>query len=96
MPLVLYGPRGLEALYRTLQPIIGRLTFEVAVVELAADASLPRAGYELRTFPVVHGAVALGYALVEEERPGRFDVAIADSLGVPAGRSAARCRTGRR
>ena len=85
VPLALYGPRGLEALYRTLQPIIGRLGFEVAIVELAADASLPRAGYELRTFPVLHGAVALGYALVEEERPGRFDVAIADSLGVPAG-----------
>jgi ribonuclease Z len=85
VPLVLYGPRGLESLYRTLQPVIGRLTFEVAIVELAADASLPRAGYELRTFPVLHGAVALGYALVEEERPGRFDVAVADSLGVPAG-----------
>ena len=27
----------------------------------------------------------LGYALVEEERPGRFDVAIADALGVPFG-----------
>ena len=81
VPLALYGPRGLEALYRTLQPIIGRLGFEVAIVELAADASLPRAGYELRTFPVLHGAVALGYALVEEERPGRFDVAIAELAG---------------
>jgi ribonuclease Z len=85
VPLALYGPRGLEPLYRTLQPIVGRLPFEVAVVELAADAALPRDGYELRTFPVRHRAAALGYALVEEERPGRFDVATADALGIPFG-----------
>ena len=85
LPLTLYGPRGLDELLRTLQRIFGRLTYEVAVVELAAGAALRRDGYELRTFPVRHGREALGYALVEEERPGRFDVATADALGVPFG-----------
>jgi ribonuclease Z len=85
LPLTLYGPRGLGELLGTLRRIFGRLTYEVAVVELAADASLPRDGYELRTFPARHGRDALGYALVEEERPGRFDVAIADAFGVPFG-----------
>jgi ribonuclease Z len=28
---------------------------------------------------------SVGYALIEEDRPGRFDVATADALGVPAG-----------
>jgi ribonuclease Z len=55
------------------------------VVELAAGAVLPRDGYELRTFPVRHGRDALGYALVEHERPGRFDVGVADALGIPFG-----------
>jgi ribonuclease Z len=85
LPLALYGPRGLDALLRSLGGIIGRLTYEVAVVEVAAGAVLPRDGYELRTFAVRHGREALGYALVEAERPGRFDVATADALGIPFG-----------
>ena len=37
---------------------------------------------------------SLGFALVERERPGRFDVDAADALGVPPGPSAACCRRG--
>jgi ribonuclease Z len=39
----------------------------------------------LSTFQVAHGVSALGYALVEPPRPGRFDVDAADALGVPNG-----------
>ena len=85
LPLTVYGPRGLDDLFQTLRRIFGRLTFEVAVVELAADAVLPRDGYELHTFPARHARESLGYAIVEQERPGRFDVATADALGVPFG-----------
>lgn len=85
VPLTLYGPRGLDELLHSLRRIFGRLTYEVVVVELAAGAVLPRDGYELRSFAVRHGRDALGYALVEDERPGRFDVATADALGVPFG-----------
>src|SRR5918994_1770136 len=70
----------------SLRRIFGRLTFEVDVVELAPEAVLARDGYALRTFPARHGRDAIGYALVEEERPGRFDVEAADALGVPSGR----------
>ena len=85
LPLSLYGPRGLDELLRSLARVIGRLSYEVAAVELAEGAVLPRDGYELRTFAVRHGRDAIGYALVEEDRPGRFDVATADALGVPFG-----------
>jgi ribonuclease Z len=34
---------------------------------------------------VRHGVSGVGYALVEAERPGRFDVEAADALGVPFG-----------
>jgi len=85
VPLTLYGPRGLDELLRSLSRIFGRLSYEVDVVELAEGAVLPRDGYELRTFAVRHGRDALGYALVEDERPGRFDVAAADALGIPFG-----------
>ena len=83
LPLTVYGPRGLDELFQSLRRIFGRLTFEVAVVELAADAVLPRDGYSLRTFPARHGRDAIGYALVEDARPGRFDVETADALGIP-------------
>jgi ribonuclease Z len=85
-PLTLHGPRGLEELLGTLRRVVGRLTYEVGVVELAAEAALARDGYELRTFPVRHGRDAIGYALVEHARSGRFDVEAADALGVPPGR----------
>jgi ribonuclease Z len=85
VPLTLYGPRGLDELLRSFARVIGRLSYEVAAVELAEGAVLPRDGYELRTFAVRHGREAIGYALVEEDRPGRFDVAVADTLGVPFG-----------
>ena len=42
-------------------------------------------GYRLATFAVEHRVRAVGYALVEEERPGRFDVDAANRLGVPDG-----------
>jgi ribonuclease Z len=94
LPVTIYGPRGLEELLGTLRRIFGRLPFDVRTVELAADASLPRDGYELRTFPARHGREALGYALVEEERPGRFDPVRARELGVQEGPQFGRLQRG--
>jgi ribonuclease Z len=39
----------------------------------------------VRSFPVEHRMVALGYALVEDVRPGRFDPEAAQRLGVAPG-----------
>jgi ribonuclease Z len=85
VPLTLYGPRGLDELLRSLARIFGRLSYEVDVIELAEGAVLPRDGYDLRTFAVRHGREALGYSLIEDARPGRFDVSAADALGIPFG-----------
>jgi ribonuclease Z len=85
IPLTIYGPHGLDELLGTLRRIFGRLTYPVETVELEPGASLPRAGYRLDAFAVDHGVPAVGYALVENARPGRFDVDVATSLGVPDG-----------
>ena len=86
LPLTVYGPRGLRSLFGTLERVFGRLTYEVTAVELEPGAALGRDRYRVEAFAVDHGVTALGYALVEEERPGRFDVDVATSLGVPDGR----------
>ena len=84
-PMTIYGPPGLHELFGALRRIFGRLTYPYELVELSPGAALERDEYRLVTFPVNHGVSAVGYALVERARPGRFDVVGADSLGVPEG-----------
>ena len=85
VPITIYGPAGLEQLFTSLRRIFGKLTYEYDLVELRPGDALERDGYRLTTFPVRHGVSSVGYALVEHERPGRFDVEAADALGVPFG-----------
>jgi ribonuclease Z len=84
-PVTIYGPPGLGELFGALRRIFGKLTYPYELVEIAPGDALERGDYTLSTFPVDHGVSAVGYALVEEARPGRFDVEAADALGVPAG-----------
>ena len=85
IPITIYGPRGLADLFMSLRRIFGKLTYRYELVELDPGATLERGEYELVTFPVEHGVNALGYALVERTRPGRFDADAADALGIPEG-----------
>jgi ribonuclease Z len=84
-PLSIYGPPGLRDLFATLRRVFGKLTYEVEVIELRPGEALDREDYRVLVFPVDHGVSAVGYALSEDERPGRFDVEAADELGVPHG-----------
>jgi ribonuclease Z len=86
LPLTVYGPKGLRDLFSRLKPFLGRLPYPLRTVELDAGDVLERGEYVVEAFAVDHGVAALGYAFVEGERPGRFDVAAADALGVPSGR----------
>jgi ribonuclease Z len=84
-PLTIYGPPGLTELFGALRRVFGKLTYRYELVELRPGERLDRDGYRLETFRVDHGVSGVGYALVEHERPGRFDVEAADALGVPFG-----------
>ena len=85
LPLTVYGPRGLKDLFSTLRRVFGRLPYALELVELMPGDVLERGEYNLVTFPVAHALESIGYALVEQPRPGRFDVETADALGVPSG-----------
>jgi ribonuclease Z len=94
LPLTVYGPPGLNDLFTTLKRIFGRLTYPHRLVELVPGDALERDGYVVEVFRTEHRVSGIGYSLVELPRPGRFDVAVADSLGVPAGPERGRLQHG--
>jgi ribonuclease Z len=85
LPITIFGPPGLHDLFAALRRIFGKLTYEYDLVELRPGDVLERGDYVLRTFAVEHGVSAVGYALVEKARPGRFDPEAAAALGIPHG-----------
>jgi ribonuclease Z len=84
-PITVHGPRGTRALLAALGVVVGRVTYPLDVVELSPGDTVEREGYRIEPFAVAHGTAAVGYALREDDRPGRFDVDAADALGVPDG-----------
>lgn len=84
-PLTVYGPRGLRDLFKTLSRLVGRIGFKLDLIELEPGDVVPRVGAEVRAFAVEHSVRACGYALVEANRPGRFDPEAAKRLGVQEG-----------
>jgi ribonuclease Z len=94
-PLTIYGPPGLRDLFGALRRIFGKLSFPLEHVELRPGDELERDDYVLRTFAVEHGVSAVGYALVEDPRPGRFDVEHAEALGIPFGPERGELQRGR-
>jgi ribonuclease Z len=84
-PLSVYGPPGLQRLFGGLRPIIGRTGYPLELVDLEPHAEIRFGSFLITPFPVKHRIEAYGYAFVEDERPGRFDVDAARELGVPEG-----------
>lgn len=84
-PLQLFGPVGVHGLMSDMQPLIGRLGYHLEVEELEGGDIVPHVDYEIEAFPVEHRTRALGYALLEDDRPGRFDPEEAIRLGVRPG-----------
>jgi ribonuclease Z len=84
-PLTVHGPPGLHEVMRLLRPVYGRLRYELDLVELGPGDSVRRDGYSVAAFAVEHRVAAYGYALWEDERPGRFDAEVAERLGVTPG-----------
>jgi ribonuclease Z len=84
-PLLIIGPEGLDQLMVTLHPLIGRLPFHLEVAETGAGEVLRDDDVVIRAFHTDHGVRSLGYAVVEDDRPGAFDVEAARALGVPDG-----------
>jgi ribonuclease Z len=86
-PLVVYTPQGTRTSVVELIHAVGTDPAYPVTVEEVAPGSVvrEREEYEIRAIEVQHDAPAVGYALCEADRKGRFDRERAEQLGVPAG-----------
>ncbi len=86
-PLVLYAPLGSRDTLGEVVRLGGgkRTHFPIEIREMEPGDRLSGVGYDVEALVVRHGTPALGFALREHPRPGRFDVEKARALGVPEG-----------
>jgi ribonuclease Z len=93
-PLTIHGPVGIANLLGSLRHVWGGVGFAVEIVELGPDELVERDEYVIEPFPVNHRGPAYGYALIEDDRPGRFDAELAERLGVTPGPDFGRLQRG--
>ena len=85
-PLILIGPPPAASfLPQVIRLGVEELALPVEIVEIAGGTALHGDGYRVEAFPTDHRIRSIGFSLVEDERPGRFDVEAARARGVPAG-----------
>jgi len=96
-PMTIYTPQGTGDQIKTLLTV-GEYepAFPVEIIEIApGDVARETAEYEVTTFQTNHRTNAIGYALVELDRPGRFDRQKAEEeLGIPPGPAYGRLHAG--
>jgi ribonuclease Z len=96
-PIAIYAPPGSKRHLRSLVNAGGyRPGYPVTIREVRpGNVAFDGDGYEVRTFETEHRNVrSMGYALVEDDRPGRFDRERAEELGVPVGPAFGRLHSG--
>ena len=95
-PLSIHAPPGTRGELQSLVRAGGhRPGFPVEVEEVAPGrVALSADEYDVVAFRTEHRARSVGYALVEDDRPGRFDRERAEELGVPVGPKFGRLQDG--
>jgi ribonuclease Z len=95
-PMDLYGPKPARKLLEVmLFTGTEKLAFEVRIHELRPGEVVRRDGCNLVSFATEHKIASCGWALVEDERPGRFNPERAAALGVPHGPALGELQHGR-
>jgi ribonuclease Z len=85
-PLDVYGPRPARRLLDVmLFTGTEKLSFEVRIHEVEPGKAVRRDGCQAVPFATDHRTPSVGWALREDERPGRFHPEKAEALGVPEG-----------
>ncbi|PSQ04152.1 ribonuclease Z [Halobacteriales archaeon QS_4_69_31] len=96
-PLAVHGPHGTRSELEELVGVAGTdPAFPLRITQNApGDAVLSREEYEVRAVGTDHRTQSVGYALVEDDRKGRFDREKAEEeLGIPPGPKYSRLHRG--
>ena len=93
-PLDVFGPPGTQRLLASMSGIWGRIAYDLQITDVDAGDAIEFDGYDVEAFNVRHRGRAFGYAIVEPERPGRFDAERATALGVEPGPDFGRLQAG--
>jgi ribonuclease Z len=94
-PVRLYGPPPAKRLlHQAVHLGLESLAFPVEIHEVKDGDVVRRGGYGVHAVGVDHRIHALAYALVEDDRPGRFNLEKARALGVPEGPSFGKLQKG--
>ncbi len=82
----LYGPSGSRKVLEVAVELGGnRMSFPVEIRELSPGDAVEWDDFRVEAVAVRHGVSAVGYALREHPRAGRFNVEAARALGIPEG-----------
>ena len=94
-PMRLYGPPPAKRLlHQAVHLGLESLAFPTEIHEVKDGDVVRRSGYAIHAVGVDHRINALAYALVEDDRPGRFNLEKARALGVPEGPSFGKLQKG--
>jgi ribonuclease Z len=92
--LTVYGPPGTRQAMQAMRVVVGRPRFGLTVIDLEKFEEVDFGDYLVAAIPARHRTEAFGYALVEDDRPGRFDAERAAARGVKPGPDFGRLQRG--
>ncbi len=85
-PLKIYGPHRVHEFARILSSLgYYKLKFEIDAIDLNPGDIIKRNNYSIMALKTEHSVPSLGYALIEDERTGKFNRQKAIELGVSPG-----------
>ena len=86
-PLEIFGPAGIEEFVAANIKVLNfGLSFPVMITAVAEGTVLDEKKFAVSACRANHSTAAFSYLFSEKDKPGRFDRASAERLGVPEGR----------
>lgn len=96
-PLAIYGPPGLRGFLQCIADVSKyHLEFPLTITELSTEVreQFRENNFTISSQNLLHSSPCLGYRLQESPKPGVFDAAKAEELGIPEGPERARLLQG--